>query len=478
MDLIVLYDLSFLVLFLIGVIIFLSLRWKKVQREGLLFLYKTQVGVRAIKYVGEKYKKLIHVMGYFAVGMGYILASVMTATLFWIVYTYYKRPDVVQNVKIPPLMPLVPYVDRLFNVSFLPPFYFTYWIIAILVVALVHEFFHGIFAETYGIKTKTTGFGILGPFLAAFVELDEKKMAKIENFKQRAILAAGTFANVLTTIFFILIMFLFFVFAFRPAGVMNYDYASAILPVTAVTAINGISLQNNSFSNVLYELNNTPISTVKAGNYSYLVNSTNFLEQLSETNYTLFAAYYETPALKVKLNGIISEVDGIKIKSYKQFGDILSGSKPNQTITIKTLTENGTNEYKIKLAEYPGNQSRGFLGIGPVAVSYNNRLVGVIAGWFTWFRDPYVYYAPAFNPELVKFIYDLIWWLVIINISVALMNMLPLGIFDGGRFFYLTVLRITKSKKIAEISFKTSTYIMLFLFLLLMLLWGKAFWLK
>jgi len=476
MDSFVVYDLSFLVLFLIGIVVFLSLKWKNVKREGILFLYKTQIGVNAIKYVGEKYKKLIHVMGYFAVGIGYILMIVMTATIFWITYTYYKRPDVVQNVKIPPLMPLIPYVDRMFSVSFLPPFYFTYWIIAILVIALVHEFFHGIFARTYGIKTKTTGFGILGPFLAAFVELDEKKMAKIENFKQRAILSAGTFANVLATIFFLIIMMLFFMVAFKPAGIMNYDYAYSILPVTAVTAINGINLQNNSFHNIVLGLDKNSTAQVSVGNTTYVVDSNNFIEQLDYTNDSLFAAYYETPALKAKLTGIITEVDGIKIVSYEQFGEILSSSKPNDILTIRTLVGKDVTEYKIKLAEYPGNKSRGFLGIGAVPVSYNNKLIGMVAGWFTWFKDSHVYYVPAFDGEFVKFIYDLLWWLVIINISVALMNMLPLGIFDGGRFFYLTVLKITKSKRIAEISFKTSTYILLFLVLLLMFFWGKSFW--
>ena len=52
------------------------------------------------------------------------------------------------------------------------------------------------------------------------------------------------------------------------------------------------------------------------------------------------------------------------------------------------------------------------------------------------------------------FIYDLLWWLIIISISVALVNMLPVGIFDGGRFFYITVLAMTKKEKVAKKSFK------------------------
>jgi len=48
--------------------------------------------------------------------------------------------------------------------------------------------------------------------VATFVELDEKNMEKKSKFSQMAILSAGTFANVLTAIFFFIIMNLFLPF--------------------------------------------------------------------------------------------------------------------------------------------------------------------------------------------------------------------------------------------------------------------------
>jgi membrane-associated protease RseP (regulator of RpoE activity) len=53
--------------------------------------------------------------------------------------------------------------------------------------------------------------------------------------------------------------------------------------------------------------------------------------------------------------------------------------------------------------------------------------------------------------------------------------MLPAGIFDGGRFFYLTILAITRSEKIAKKAFSFFTYIFLFVVALLMVLWIKSF---
>jgi membrane-associated protease RseP (regulator of RpoE activity) len=58
-----------------------------------------------------------------------------------------------------------------------------------------------------------------------------------------------------------------------------------------------------------------------------------------------------------------------------------------------------------------------------------------------------------------------------INLSVAVANMLPLGIFDGGRFFMLTILALTGNRKIAEKSFKFVTWLLLLAIALMMALY-------
>jgi membrane-associated protease RseP (regulator of RpoE activity) len=67
-----------------------------------------------------------------------------------------------------------------------------------------------------------------------------------------------------------------------------------------------------------------------------------------------------------------------------------------------------------------------------------------------------------------------LWWLAVINFSVALINMWPVGIFDGGRMFMLTVWSITGSEKFAQIAFKVATYVILGALLLLMIGWFGA----
>ncbi len=152
----------------------------------------------------------------------YFFCSFLPNKISSIDLIYLFFPEIVRMVKIPPIMPLIPYLPQAFKLDFLPPFYFTYWIVILAIIAISHEFAHGIFAAYNKIKIKTTGFGFfpffLPIFLAAFVELDEKKMAKHKKLEQMAILSAGTFANVICAGIFLLVLWGFFSLAFIPGG--------------------------------------------------------------------------------------------------------------------------------------------------------------------------------------------------------------------------------------------------------------------
>src|SRR3990167_7241222 len=186
------YDLVFLVAFTLAVVLFLYTHKHNLKREGLLYLYRTRVGLKIIEWTSRKFAWLLRPMQYVVITSGYLLMAFMLWMLVKISYVYLTSPTLARALKAPLIFPLIPYLPEIFKLDFLPPFYFTYWIIVLAIVAITHEFFHGIFAKIAKVKTKTTGFGFfpffLPVFLAAFVNLDEKAMAKKKKFEQMAVL--------------------------------------------------------------------------------------------------------------------------------------------------------------------------------------------------------------------------------------------------------------------------------------------------
>jgi len=471
-----LYDLIFLVIFLILLSSFLYTRKKNLKREGLLFLYKTKWGVKLINYLGTKYKKTIGVLRYISILTGYLLMAGVLYLIYTIVKIYIFSPEIVKAIKVPPVIPLVPYLPQVFKLEFLPPFYFTYWIIILAVIAITHEVLHGIFAAHSNVKIKSTGFGFFPYFfpifLAAFVELDEKKMAKKKKFSQLAILSAGTFANVITAVLFLLILLGFFSVAFSASGVMFDTYATSSIAIMGVSMVNGIPLDNSSYEKILGLSKEDGFNEITFGGKNYLATE-EVLENQAGNKGSIFV-YNDAPAIRASLSSIITEINGVKIDSIDKLVEEISKYSPGDKIMVTEKTESGFSEKEITLEEHPNKPGNAWLGIGfynKEPEGFFGRIVGNIAS----FKDQNIYYKPKIG-GIGIFIYNLLWWIVIISISVALINMLPVGIFDGGRFFYLTILGITKNEKIAKRVFAFSTYLFLFLLALLMIFWLKSFW--
>jgi len=467
----IVYDVIFLILFAIFVSIFLYTRKKNLKKEGLLFVYRTKLGMRLIDYVGGKYTKTLKFLSYISIGLGYILMASMIYLFGKIIYLYVAYPAIVREIKVPPIMPLVPYLPRVFNLDFLPPFYFTYWIVILAIIAITHEFAHGIFMKRYGIKIKSTGFGFfpyfLPVFLAAFVEQDEKSMKKKGKFKQMAVLSAGTFANVLTAIFFFGVLWIFFSYAFVASGVIFNDYSYSIIEVASISMINGVSLDNPTYEEIKNIIGNESLNEIKAEERWYVG-----IKGISE-DLTLIALYDDAPAINAEIKGVITEINGIKINNWEKLGEELLKHSPGEKIVLGINDGEKTYNQDIILGENPENKSLPWLGIGFESFG-RSGIIGKSYEVLSSFKKPHVYYEPKFDGISI-FIYNLLWWVILISISVALVNMLPVGIFDGGMFFYLTILGITKSERKAKKSFKFMTYFFLFLLLLLMVFWALSF---
>jgi len=452
----VLYDITFLIVFSVFLVIFLVLRRKKLQREGILILYRTQLGIKIINYISKKYKKFLHSFEYVLIFCGYLLMAGIVVLLIQVLYLFFKFPDLIRAIKIPPIAPLIPYLPQIFKADYLPMFYFTYWIIVLAIAAIFHEFCHGIFAKARGVKIKSTGFAFLGPFTGAFVEPDENKVKKLKIKEQIAFLSAGSFANFVIGILFFIILLLFFILAFSPSGVIFNTYTFSVANISDIT------LTNESF----FVDFNGGLNLTKG----FIGNETYYIESSVIDNSSYVVAYEDTPALKAGLVGVIIEFDGNKIKTDSNLKKELFNKKPGDNVTIKTLFNDSVKEYNIKLINRLDNKSQAYLGIATIKTD-SSSLLGKIRNKVLFFKDPNTDYKPKIAGDLTIFIYYLFWWIIFISFSVALGNMMPLGIFDGGRVFYLTVLWITKSEKIAKKAYKFSTYLLIGVFLLLTFLW-------
>ena len=92
------YDLTLLGIFVIFLGIFLYRKRKNVKREGLLLLYKTGWGIKLIDRIGSKYKKLLNVLSYISVTIGYFLMVGAIWLVGRIVWIYVFRSDIVRAV--------------------------------------------------------------------------------------------------------------------------------------------------------------------------------------------------------------------------------------------------------------------------------------------------------------------------------------------------------------------------------------------
>lgn len=471
----ILLDIALLIIFLVVAGFFLYKNKSNLKKEGWFLLYKTSWGVKLIDRIGKKYQKTLKIASYISIICGVILMVLVFVTMIQTVYLYLTTA-VAETIRAPPVMPLIPYFPQIFNLqSIFPPFYFIYFIIAILIVATTHEFFHGIFAARYKVKIKSTGFAFLRyfpAFFGAFVEQDENQMKKKNKFEQMSILSAGVFANVLMVLVFLVIFIIFLKVAFVSSGVSFDGYAYNFVDVTNITEVNGVGIGNFSMAGLGLLMNEKGFNQVKA-NGDYLLSKSDFEKQnLTISSYGKVLMYYDAPAIEKNLSSVIYSINGVEINSREKISEELSKYSPGETVMITTMIGNKIyNENEIVLGKNPST-GKAWLGIGFIERE-TRGVKGIISKGFGFFKKPNVVYSP--RNSVVVFIYDLLWWIILINLAVALFNMLPLGMLDGGRFFYLGILGITKSEKFAEKSFKFMIYFWLALILVLMIKWVFVF---
>lgn len=284
-------DLILAVLFYLLLLTFYYFNKEKFEVKGkIFFICRTQLGIKLMDKIAKKFKVILNPLSYIStivgfLGMGFILYILIKGT-----FALLFIPDAQ-----PALAPVLPGV----KIEGFPTLGFWHWIISIFVVAVIHEFSHGVFARLFNLKVKSSGFLFFGPILGAFVEPDEKKLGKIEKRKQLAILSAGAFSNILLAA----LIFLVITFVSVPLQERVLDF-------------DGL-----------------------------------------EVNKLIPGYPGEKAGLPVPFELI--SVNGQEIKNVTNFISITDKIKPNERVNLGT----NKGEFEVITAENPDNSSRGYIGI-------------------------------------------------------------------------------------------------------------------
>lgn len=470
------YDVTFLILFSIGIWLFLSRRKEELSREGWMFIWRTQFGVKIIDSFAKRFGWILKKMKWTIISVGFLLMGIMVWMLGKTAFIYVLHPEITKVLRAPPIAPLIPYFPKLFGMeSFFPPFYFTYFIVALAIVAIAHEFSHGIFMRLFKIKIKSTGLVFLGPMLGAFVEQDEKSMNKKKKLDQMTVLGAGVFANILLAFLFYLLYVLFFFTSFTASGYSFNSYGAYEVPLNSIDSVGEDLGAMNIFISGKFTYTN--ISEAVIGNKTYLMSTDvkNFWLKGVGTENRSTIVLEKAPAVLSGIKGAIVEADGEKISNHEDLRWFLENKKPGDIVEFITESDGERSEYDLMLAEHPDGSGRAYVGIGNSVVEPSGFIQKFLKKFMS-FKDDTTYYKPIWGSDFVYFFYYLFWWIMVINLLVALFNMMPLGMLDGGKLFYLGVWGIFGSEKWAARAYKFATYFILMMFVLMMLFWFIGLW--
>lgn len=238
----------------------------------------------------KKFPRLLNFLSTLSIAIGFI-------GMIFIFYTLVKGAInlIIAPASEPVVAPVLPGVQ----IPGAPVLSFWHWIIAILIVATVHELAHGIYSRLYGVKIKSSGFAFLGPILAAFVEPDENQVKKLKPKKQLAIFAAGPFSNIIFGIIFFFILSLI------------------ILPLSIS------SMPNDGIT----------VNTLIEG--------------------------YPAEQAGIQAPFKILAINDNQTLDYNSFVAVIQDIKPNQNITL--TTDQGV--YYLTTTVNPDNESKGYMGI-------------------------------------------------------------------------------------------------------------------
>ena len=307
-------DIILALIFYILLLIFYFFNKERFEvKAKIFFICRTKLGIKLMDKLAKNFKFILKPISYLSIVVGFAGMAFISYVIIKGTFALLFIPN-----SPPALAPIFPGV----KVPGLPNLSFWHWIISIFIVAVIHEFSHGVFARLFKIKVQNTGFLFFGPILGAFVEPDEKQLLKTSKREQLAVLSAGPFSNI------VLAMILLLLFTF-----VTHPIQSKIL-----------------------EFDNIQVNKLIP----------------------------DFPAAKANIPTpfIIKTINEKEIKNKSDFTAITDQIKPNQKISLET----NKGKYELITAENPQNKSRGFLGVTDFSINtkFKKSINPVLGNIFVW----------------------------------------------------------------------------------------------
>ncbi len=384
------------VLFISLLCIFLYAKRKQLDVQGkipslYILLFKTQAGLKQMKSWSKQKPRLFSFFAYLSIFVG--VTGLFAIIPFLIYQLYFMFQNSIESAG-GFALPLTGSVCNNPLVFCIP---FWYWLIALFILVIVHEFAHGVIAQRYGIKIKSSGLAFFGsshliggiflliiyfnysfaqilaldpgfittlitglilmflPIMpGAFVEPDEKQMAKKPKWQQIAVLGAGSTSNFLFGFLFLLIL------SFVAAPLYN-----AYTEQELYFAVN-----SNESDLITYNISQGKLISI------------NEIENTEEM--------------------------------FNQFSKL----EPNQTLLFKAEVNETIIFQNITTFSSKQDPNQGLIGIN--LATQNVPIEG-----------------KEFLGKISEVVFKIFFWLFVLNISIGAINLLPIWITDGGKIAHL-----------------------------------------
>ncbi len=295
------------------------------------------------------------------------------------------------------------------------PFWF--WIITIAIILIPHEFMHGVIARMEKVRLKSVGLLLLAIFPGAFVEPDEKQLAKKGIWPRLRVFAAGSFINIIIGLSVLFIA-------------QTFLWNAAVQPGLLITSVadNSPAALAGLKEGMVIQLSGNPQYSFSGYSVAVLTSRIEIPAIVQAENRTFYATTF-----KKNIAGTTSE------EMPESMGEALFESRMLKVKPGDIAMLNVSNKaYNIAVESDPKAPTLPYLGI---STSINT--------------------ADAGNFVVLYPLLAFVWML---SVFVGIFNILPINPLDGGLMVEAVAKRYAKKK--SKIIVRAITLLTLFILLL------------